>query len=115
MCEHWVVFFVKDLRALADFTAHLEDVKKLAELKFRVMFMKTYMGGANDYLDFKQDLQVRQKVREKTGTQMQMQDASECNNGYHNSYIGYNSWCSGYSCCYNGYKCCVLNMLPSCF
>ena len=75
MCEHWVVFFVKDLRTLGDFTVYMEDVKKLAELKFRAMFLKTYMEGTNDYLDFKQDLQVRQKVLEKTGAQMQ--DASE--------------------------------------
>ena len=49
---------------------HLSVVKKLAELKFKLMFAKSYQTGLV-YSEFQQDLQVRQKVLEKMGTQMQ--------------------------------------------
>ena len=64
------LFCLEEFRALNDFEGHVSAVKKLAELKFRLMFAKSYLKP-EVFMEFKQDLIVRQKVLAKAETRME--------------------------------------------
>ena len=72
MCANcFLLLRVKELRALCDFESHVSAVKKLAELKSRLMFAKSYRTG-DVFMEFKQDMLVRKKVLEKTNAGMEV-------------------------------------------